>query len=86
MCSKNFSKNILVINCDLHASSRKAAVWDDPFTSCGNGLAPVLEILMNNNIVSPFFFGRTTKAYIILFRMKKIQLFVEYFALKVSMC
>lgn len=30
---KNFSKNILVINYDPYASSRKAAVWDDTFSS-----------------------------------------------------
>lgn len=54
------------------------------FPSCGNGLAPVLEILMNNNVVSPIFWPYNIsehervkfhnvipKAYIVIFQMTK---------------
>lgn len=65
------------------------------FPSCGNGLAHVLEIVMNNNIVSHTTFLNMNvfnfimsylKPIILYFSNDKIKLFVEYFAIKVPLC
>ncbi len=59
--SQKLFKNVLVINYELHVSSRKATVWDGTFSSRGSGLAPVFEIPMNNDIFIHrlFLFGST---------------------------
>ncbi len=39
--SQKLFKNVLVIIYELYVSSRKAAIWDGTFSSCGSDLAPV---------------------------------------------
>jgi len=54
--TKKHSCDLIMIRMPL---PENLGFWMIFFPSCGNGLAPVLEILMNNNIVSPIFIAIT---------------------------